>query len=84
MQVEAKEIINWYGNGYKDEVTKVHTLSGSSLAECFRKVYELERGVRYVSNIRYEFCEPEMKEKYQAWVRENETIELYYGSATVD
>lgn len=84
MTLTVNEIINWFYNGYKDEIAAVHEIKGTTLKECFGKMWALERSSRYDNVRRYEFVDPSLKSGYQKWKAENMTIGMYYGSATVD
>lgn len=84
MTIKVNEIINWFYSDYKDKLVKVHQITGSTKEDCFQKVYALRRSARYDNARRYAFDDPEMESEYQAWKQKNETIEMYYGSGTVD
>ena len=84
MEIKVNEIINWVHSGYRDKLVKVHIIKGNTLDECFRKVYALRRSGRYDSVRRYDFDFSPLERDYQEWKRKNETIEMFYGNATVD
>ena len=83
-EIKVDEIINWVYSDNKDKLVKTHTIKGNTLEDCFHKVYALRRGARYDSARRYGFVDESLEEKYKKWEKETETIERYYGSATVD
>lgn len=82
--VKVKEIINWVYSNFEDEVVKVHVIEAESYDGAFRQKYSMDRSARYDSARRYEFDDPSMEPQYRKWVKENETVELYYGGGTVD
>lgn len=84
MTIKINEIINWFYSDYKDKLVQVHTVTGATKEECFRRMYGLRRSGRYDSARRYEFEDKSLEPQYQDWKDKNETIEMYYGSATVD
>ena len=83
-EVRVNEVINCYRTRFEDEVNQTIVIREESLEKCFLKVYALQRGARYDSGRYYEVADKQMAEQYRRWVKQNETIELYYGSATVD
>lgn len=84
MEIKVNEILNWVYSKYKDVLVKTHIIKGNDLDECFRKVYALRRSARYDSQRRYDFEDSSLEDKYWKWENKNETIEMYYGNATVD
>lgn len=84
VEIKVNEILNWFYSNYKDQLVQVHTISGSTIEDCFKRVYALRRGARYDSARRYDFEDSSLEDKYTAWKSGYETIETYYGSATVD
>lgn len=84
MVLLVNEILNWSYSGYRDKVVQVHRVVGNGPDSCFRQVYGLERSARYDSARRYEIQDPELEDRYRNWLRGNLTVDLYYGSATVD
>lgn len=84
MEIKVNEIINWFYSDYKDKLVKVHVLKADTLENCFRKVYALRRSGRYDNERRYDFDDESLEAKYREWKEKNETIDMYYGSATVD
>lgn len=84
MRIEVNEIINWVYSNYEDKLVKVHTITGDNAVDCFKRVYALERGARYDNVRRYEIADSNMEREYQEWKKHGVTIEMYYGSATVD
>ena len=84
MKIAVNEIIHWSYNHYKDELVEVHTITGDNVVDCFKRVYALERGARYDNARRYEIADSNMEREYQEWKEHGVTIEMYYGSATVD
>lgn len=84
MRIEVNEIINWVYSNYEDELVEVHTITGDNAVDCFKRVYALERSSRYDSERRYEIANPDIGREYKEWKQHGVTIEMYYGSATVD
>lgn len=84
MVLLVNEILNWSYSGYRDKVVQVHRITGNDLDSCFRQVYGLEWSTRYDSARRYKIRDPELENKYRNWLEGNLTVDLYYGSATVD
>ena len=84
MEIKVNEIINWFHSNYKDELVQIHIIKGNTLEDCFHKVYALRRSGRYDSARKYKFEDSSLEEKYQNWKEKNETIEMFYGSGTVD
>lgn len=84
MEIKIKEIINWVYSDYKDRIVQIHTIKDSTVEDCFKRVYVLRRSGRYDNVRRYDFDDHSLEERYQKWVEQNETIEMYYGSGTVD
>lgn len=84
MTVKVKEIINWVYSDYKDQLVQMHIITATNMDEVFRRVYALERSSRYDSVRRYEFEDASLKPKYDIWKETGVTIEMFYGSATVD
>ena len=84
MLIKVNEIICWSHSDYKDKMVNVDTIIGDDAGECFERVYALERGARYDNARRYEIADPNMEREYQEWKKHGVTIEMYYGSATVD
>jgi hypothetical protein len=82
--VKVNEILNWFHSDYKDDLVQVHTVCGNSIEDCFKCVYALRRSARYDNARRYDFQNADLESKYNKWVSDYETIETYYGSATVD
>ena len=83
MTIKVNEIINWFYSDYKDKLVQVHILKGT-MDQCFRKMYALRRSARYDNARRYDFDNAALEYKYKDWKRENETIEMFYGSGVVD
>ena len=83
MTIKVNEIINWFYSDYKDKLVQVHVLRGT-MDQCFRKMYALRRSARYDNARRYDFDDTVLEDKYKDWERENETIEMFYGSGVVD
>lgn len=84
IEIKVNEIINWFHNNYKDELVKSYIIKEKNITECFRKIYIMRRSGRYDNARKYNFEDPSMEEKYQQWKTKNETIEMFYGNATVD
>lgn len=84
IEIKVNEIINWFHSNYKDEPVQVHTIIENTIEDCFKRVYALRRSARYDSARRYDFEDSSLEDKYKAWESGYETIETYYGSATVD
>lgn len=84
MVLLVNEILNWSYSGYRDKVVRVHRIVGNDLDSCFQRVYGLERSSRYDYQRRYEIRDSKQQSQYQDWKAGNLTIDLYYGSATVD
>ena len=84
VEIKVNEIMNWHHNGYKDEIYKTHTVKGNTLEECFPKVYAFERMARYDNARRYEIADVDLHETYLKWKVHGVTIDMYYGSGTVD
>ena len=84
MEIKINETLRWFRSNYKDELIQVHTIKGNTLEDCFRKVYAMRRSARYDSGRKYKFQDVSLEDKYNDWKQKNETIEMYYGSATVD
>ena len=83
-EIKVNEIINWFHSDYKDKLVQVHTIEGSTIEDCFKRVYALRRSARYDSARRYDFEDATLEDKYREWKSGYETIETYYGSAVVD
>jgi len=83
VKIRVNEIINCFFTNYKDNLVQVHVIERETIEECFGRVYALRRSARYDSARRYDF-EGSYEEQYRTWERKNETIEMYYGSGTVD
>lgn len=84
MRITVNEIINWFYSNYKDQLVQAHAVTADTLDGCFKKVYAMRRSARYDSERRYEFEDGAIEPLYQKWKEQNETLEMYYGSATVD
>ena len=85
VEIKVNEIIkNWFYSNYKDKLVKVHTISGNTVEDCFKRVYALRCSARYDSARRYNFEDASLEKKYAEWESGYETIETFYGSATVD
>lgn len=84
VEIKVNEIINWFYSNYKDKLVQVHTISGNTIGDCFKRVYALRRSARYDSARRYDFEDSNLESQYKEWESGYETIETYYGSATVD
>lgn len=84
MEVKINEIINWVHSNYKDKIVQIHIVKSETLEGCFKQMYSFRRSGRYDSARRYEFEDRALESKYRGWKEKNETIEMYYGSATVD
>lgn len=84
MKAEVYEIIHSHLTNYQNKVYKTFTIEAETEDKLFRKFYAEERGLRYCNDRWLEFVEGSMNEKYREWKEKNETISMYYGSATVD
>lgn len=84
IQVVAKEILNDFITDYEDRLVEKHIIKADTLDACFRRVYALKRSARYDNARRYDFETEELEHQFLKWEEENETMEMYYGSATVD
>lgn len=84
MEIKVNEIINWHYSNYKDVLVQQHIIKGDHISDCFKHVYAMRRSGRYDNERRYDFDDPALEEKYQQWKDKNETIEMFYGNATVD
>lgn len=84
MEYKLDEIMNWFHNGYKDEVYKTHIVQGNSLKDIFKKAYNYTRSSRYDNARRYEFQDKDIQDKYNNWVHTDVTMEMYYGGGVVD
>lgn len=80
----VNEILNWVYSDYKDVLVQTHIITKPSIEDCFKRVYALRRSARYDSARRYEFDDPALENKYNAWKSGYETIENFYGSSPVD
>lgn len=69
MVLLVNEILNWSYSRYRDKIVRVHRIVGNNPDDSAR---------------RYEIRDPELESRYQKWLKGNLTIDLYYGSATVD
>lgn len=81
---EIRETLNHSITNYKDKTVQVHRVQTDTKDALFRKVYAMRRSARYDSSRRYEFETRALEEEYRDWKDKNETIEMYYGNATVD
>lgn len=84
MEIVVNEILNYQNTDWKDKLVESHIISGEKLEDCFKRVYAMKRSGRYDSARRYDFHDSSLTSKYADWKAKNETIEMYYGSATVD
>lgn len=84
MTVDIKEILNWVYSDYKDVLVKVHHLKGKTIEDVFKQMYAMRRSGRYDNERRYEFSDRTLEGEYNAWKKQNETIDMYYGCGTVD
>lgn len=84
MKLKVHEILNHFCTRYQDHLVQTYTIEGDTLAECFQRVYALERSSRYDNGRRYEFENESFASKYQDWKQRSVTLEMYYGNATVD
>lgn len=82
--ITVNEILNWFYSDYKDVLVHTHTITESSIEDCFKRVYALRHSARYDSARRYEFDDPALENNYSAWKSSYETIETFYGSSPVD
>lgn len=78
------EIINWFHNGYKDQVVDRHKVTGESKYELFKRVYAFDRSARYDNARRYEIEDPSLRSEYKEWKKHGVTMEMFYGGGTVD
>lgn len=84
VEIKVNEILNWFYSDYQDQLVQVHHIKEKTLEECFQKVYALRRSRKYDNCRKYVFQDQNMEEEYLKWKSKNETIEMFYGSATVD
>ena len=84
VEIKVNEILNWFYSNFKDDLVQVHVIKGNTLEDCFKRMYALRRSSRYDNARRYDFNDPELETRYNDWKRKNETIEMFYGGATVD
>jgi hypothetical protein len=84
IEIKVNEIINWFYSDYKDKLVNVHTIKCDTLENCFKSVYTMRRSCRYDSARRYDFDDPVLESQYNDWKQKNETIEMFYGGATID
>ena len=68
----------------KETCYKRWEVAGDTLRECFKAAYLSERSLRYCSDRRIEFEDPEVRKSYLDWKRHGVTLEMFYGNATVD
>ena len=84
MQIIVNEIFNHpYLTSGKDRISK-HIITADTFEECCKEIYKLERSARYNNYLWYDFIDMNVKKAYQEWKRNGVTVELFYGSATVD
>lgn len=84
IEIKVNEIINWHYSNYKDKLVEVHTIKGNTLEDCFKSMYAMRRSCRYDSARRYDFDDSALESQYNDWKQKNETIEMFYGGATID
>lgn len=83
--IKLNEIINWFYNGYKDEVVKTHTVEADTKEELFKKIYAFERSSRYDNARHYTILDETISKEYRDWkANGGVTIDLYYGGGIVD
>ena len=78
------EIINDFETGYRDHVYQEFKVTGTTLEECFKNAYPSERSLRYCSGRHIQFKDREINDQYNAWKKNGLTMEMYYGSGTID
>lgn len=84
MIVILKKIITHYTLQKDKEKIERIIVKGNNIEECFKKIYEYERGSRYNNYVEYECNDKELQKAYKKWIKDNLTIKLYYGGAIVD
>lgn len=84
VEIKVNEILNWFHSNYQDKLVETHIIKRYTMEECFHQVYELRRSARYDSARRFDFDDPGLEKQYNDWKSKNETIEMFYGSGTVD
>lgn len=80
----VNEIVNWHYSDYKDVLVRVHRISADTKEKLFKRVYSFERSSRYDSARRYEIDDAILFDEYKKWKVNGVTMELFYGSGTVD
>ena len=84
MKLIIDEICNTFETRWKDHVVRTFAVEGDTMEDCFRKAYPSERSLRYCSGYRIRFRDAAAHEAYQEWKQNGLTMEMFYGSATVD
>lgn len=83
VEIKIYEFINCVYSNYKDKLVQVHAAKGERMNDCFEEMYSLRRSARYDPARKYRFEDETLEIAYREWKAKNETIEMYYGSATV-
>lgn len=83
-----KATVNEYDKGvmnnFKTTLIRVHKLTATSMSDLAKQIYAIDRSNRYI-NLRWtEIVEPEIKEAFDKWKRNDMTIEDYYGGGIID
>lgn len=84
MQLLVCEIKNSWDNDFKDVVVRNWFIDGKTKDECFRKVYDEVRHLRYCNDYRVQFVNKEIQKEFMEWRKTNVTIGMYYGGGVVD
>lgn len=69
-------------NGAKSEL--VRTEEWEDNKESFILFYNKNKRLRYCNGSHYSFADKEVKEKYNIFLKEHNTISNYYGGGVVD
>ncbi len=83
-ELTVYDICNDQGGNWQDHVVSKFKVRGKTLKECFEQAYQTDRSNRYCSGYRICFKDPEIQKQYESWKHTGVTMEMYYGSATVD
>lgn len=79
----TESVYNWRTNRY--EPYAHHTVEAETEEGCFKKIYiNHERPNRYCSGHSIRLDDYIMDKKYREWKQHGVTIEMFYGSATID
>lgn len=79
----AEYIYDWRTRKHK--LYKRYTVTGETETDCFKKIYTgYIRPSRYCNDRIYLLDDPAQEKRFQEWKQHGVTMEMYYGSGTVD